>query len=270
MNFHRTLVLIFSLLLSLTTCVFANTIDTLEISFKCDTLSRAAKVRSVYSIASHISIPRFVVDKKGQQYEVDLLGYMAFSKVQTKDLYLVLPNSISTIASGSFYKSKEIQTLSIDGNVNQIADRAFASCVSLKNVNIKPVHSIGEYAFAMCKELTDLSFLSCVKEIGGFAFYKCINIESFDMPNSLCELGRASFAHCINLKRIRFSESLSIIRRDAFKNCTSLTEIFLPGNVKRVCSNAFADCSNLSKVKLSKNTIVEKCAFPENTVFEYY
>ena len=270
MNFRRTLVLVFSLLLSVATCVSANTIDTLGIFFKCDTLSRTAKVDSVYSTASRISIPHYITDDKGQSYEVDMLGYMAFSKVQTKDLHIIFPVSITTIASGSFYKSREIQTLTIDGHVNQIADRAFASCVSLKNVNVEPVSSVGEYAFAMCKELTDLSFLSRVKEIGGFAFYMCINIESFDMPDSLCELGRASFAHCINLKRIRFSESLSVIRRHAFSNCTSLTEVFLPKNIKRVCSKAFADCSNLVKVKISKETIVEKVAFPENTVFEYY
>lgn len=270
MNFRRTLVLFFSFLSSLVTCVSANTIDTLGVFFSCDTLSRTAKVDSVHSTAPRISIPHFITDNKGQSYKVDLLGYMAFSKVQTKDLHIVLPGSITTIASGSFYKSKEIQTLSIDGRVNQIADRAFASCVSLKTVNVEPVTSVGEYAFAMCKELTDLSFLSRAKEIGGFAFYKCVNIESFDMTDSLCELGRASFAHCIKLKRIRFSESLSVIRRDAFKNCTSLTEIFLPKNIKRVCSNAFADCSNLVKVTMSKDTIVEKGAFPENTFVEYY
>lgn len=162
----RALVLIFSLLLSLATCVSANTIDTLGIIFKCDTLRCTAKVDSVYSAASCISIPRFITDEKGQSYEVDLLGYMAFSKVQTKDLHIAFPISITTISSGSFYKSKEIQTLSIDGCVNQIADRAFASCVSLKTMNIEPVNSVGEYAFAMCKGLTDLSFLSRVNHSG--------------------------------------------------------------------------------------------------------
>lgn len=47
----RALVLIFSLLLSLATCVSANTIDTLGIIFKCDTLRCTAKVDSVYSTA---------------------------------------------------------------------------------------------------------------------------------------------------------------------------------------------------------------------------
>lgn len=270
MNISRIWALIISLLLTLSTCAFADTIDTLGIIFRCDKLNRTAKVESVYSIKSDIAIPRFITDEKGQSYEVNLLNYMAFSKVCTKDLHIVLPGSISTITSGSFYLSKEIQTLSIDGYVDSIADRAFSSCIALKKINVESVSRIGEYAFAMCKELKDLSFLRCVTEIGDLAFYMCLNIESFDMPDSLRELGRASFAHCISLKRIRFSENLSVIRRDTFKKCTSLTEIFLPQNIKRVCSNAFAGCSNLIKVKMPKYTIVEKEAFPENTVIEYY
>ena len=271
MSRYKITILLVILFLPLYTAYAANkNIDTLGIIFECDTILHKAEVHKLYSKSSHISVPQFVRDEKGESYEVISLGYGAFRDSSINRLTITLPHSISRIGSGAFHDYKNLQFLSIRDSVTYISDRAFMNCFALEQLNIKSVSIVGKYAFAGCKLLKDLSFLNSVKEIEDYAFYGCASIESLYMPDCLYEIGRYAFVNCINLKSIRFSKSIHIIWNKSFKNCSGLYELYFPENIKRICSSAFVGCSNLKVVKVSKNTVIESGAFPENTIIEYY
>ena len=248
---------------------YVNKIDTLGIIFKYDKKKRTAAVDSAYNIGLDVKIPQYVVGDKGKKYEVESLGYMSFSRMQIEHLTLSLPGSISSIGFGSFYTSN-IKSITINGFLSDIHDRAFHDSRSLERLDIQPVESVGNLAFMGCESLKEITFLSRVKKIGDLAFYGCESIELLDMPDCLSELGKCAFAYCSNLKSVRFSRSLSILKGRTFYNCTSLTEIDLPDNIKRVCKNAFEGCKKLTKVRASKNTVIEEKAFPSNVEIEYY
>lgn len=61
----------------------------------------------------------------------------------------------TVIGSYSFFGMENLESVSISGNVTEIADDAFSNCTSLEKITIpSSVTAIGEYAFDECPKLT--------------------------------------------------------------------------------------------------------------------
>ncbi len=89
----------------------------------------------------------------------------------------------------------------IDGyKVTKIGDYAFAYCYSLKNVTIPDsVTVIGESAFWGCTSLTDATIPDSVTKIGDYAFEHCYSLTSVTIPDSVTEIGNSAFNGCTSL-----------------------------------------------------------------------
>ena len=88
--------------------------------------------------------------------------------------------------------------ITFDGNVTSIGDWAFADCTSLTNITIpNSVTSIGDYAFANCTSLTSITIPSSVTSIGDQAFIYCKSLTSITIPNNVTSIGDYAFIHCI-------------------------------------------------------------------------
>ena len=98
----------------------------------------------------------------------------------------VIPNTILTIGSNSFYACTGLTNVIIPNSVTTIQSDAFAYCPNLTNVSIGDnVIQIGSGAFAYCSELTNVSIGDNVIQIGGGAFSNCRKLANIILPYNL-------------------------------------------------------------------------------------
>lgn len=166
---------------------------------------------------------------------------------------ITIPNSVTSLGVGAFYKYKNLKTLTIGTGVTAIPDSCFMSCDSLttlslpnklktigskafmyarklKSVTIpSSVTTIGEAAFSMCTELTSLTISNGVKTIGPYAFSGCNKLTTLVIPSSVTSLGDWSL-NCSGLTDVYFSWTSNIPQRPA--NCLDFnnknTKIHIP------------------------------------------
>ena len=100
--------------------------------------------------------------------------------------------------------------------VVEIGEEAFASCWSLKSVEIPgTVESVGWKAFADCG-LEELHLRAGIKKIEDSAFASCESLKSVEIPDTVESVGEGAFAHCFGLEELRLGTGIKEIGKDAF------------------------------------------------------
>ena len=129
------------------------------------------------------------------------------------------------------------------------------------------VTSIGNNAFCVCKELTNIEIPHSVKSIGNSAFAGCFNLTSVTIPDSVKSIGDRAFVACDNLTDVKIPNSVTSIGGGAFKNCNNLTSVTIPDSVTRILEGAFANCENLTSVTIADSvTLIGRRAFDSHVL----
>lgn len=134
------------------------------------------------------------------------------------------------------------------------------------------VTSIGDCAFANCKNLTSVSIPNTVTSIGADAFWKCTGLTSINIPSSVKEIGLNAFEDCSNLSSVVVPNSEILIRDRAFVTTAwydnqpeglvyvgssaykykgtmpDNTEIVLKNGTKSIADGAFTNCKGLTSI----------------------
>ena len=123
--------------------------------------------------------------------------------------------------------------------VVEIGEEAFASCWSLKSVEIPgTVESVGWKAFADCG-LEELHLRAGIKKIEDCAFLRCSSLKSVEIPGSVEVVGEYAFNGCDGLEELRLGAGIKKIENSAFGRCSSLRRVFLPSTIEELESYAF-------------------------------
>ena len=128
------------------------------------------------------------------------------------------------------------------------------------------VTSIGDYAFAVCGGLTDITLPESVTSIGNSAFWYCRYFTTITLPENsqLTSIGNSAFDECISLTSITIPESVTSIEAKAFSTCSSLATITIPENLQltSIGTYAFEGCSSLTSITIPESvTSIEAKAF---------
>ena len=78
-----------------------------------------------------------------------------------------------------------------------------------------------------------------VKVIGDWAFYLCKSITNINIPNSVTTIGNLTFYGCESLTNINIPNGVTTIGNSAFYGCESLTCITIPSSVVIIIGNSF-------------------------------
>ena len=180
---------------------------------------------------------------------------------------IALPSTIKKIPSRFCSHLRKLNQFSRYGSkygaceyVEEIGDRAFYLCDSLKEAMMYNVKVIGEEAFAYCSSLKSVDFLMRnLKKMGKGCFQGCEALEVVYVSHPLKEIPDYAFADCSRLKNLKIqSTSLELIGREAFRN-TGLEKIVIPGSVRKVEHRAFSECKYLKEVEFEEG--VEELGF---------
>ena len=143
-----------------------------------------------------------------------------------------------------------------DYPVTSIADRAFASCSSLKSVTIpNSVTSIGDRAFAYCTGLESITIPNSVIAIGYGAFEWCGGLRSIEIPDGVTIIEGYTFYCCGSLQSITIPDGVTTIGSYAFHSCTGLESINIPNSVTSIERYAFGSCNSLQNIYIDEDNL---------------
>lgn len=138
--------------------------------------------------------------------------------------YLIIPKNVEKISMKSFYRCKNLKTLTILGDdLKVIEEQAFQMCEQLEQVNLSDsIEAIAGGAFINCKSLTSFRFPESLKFLGQQVFYECSSLKIVYVNNQLTYLSHGLFEYCFNLKDIYLPKSITDIGKNIFTNCRQI------------------------------------------------
>lgn len=161
----------------------------------------------------------------------------------------MLPNGriVNEIASGAFLNCENITDISVPDTIEKVGPNAFAKCTNLtyytddygyylgneKNpflilVDVKDTNLtsfdfrpttkiIGEKAFFMCKNLTEMNIPEGITQIVRYAFQTCGSLKSVSIPASVKDIAFWSFYQSANIESLTVSAQNPIYQ--SINNC---------------------------------------------------
>ena len=162
-------------------------------------------------------------------------------------IYKLLSNGTAEITESDFY----IETANIPSTIDGYT-----------------VTSIGEKAFWMCINLTEVIIPDTVTNIGKDAFGMCEKLETIIIPESafLCtpwlENRRSGCVYINNIlykykgecapgTEVIVRDGITTIAESAFADCRNIVSVIIADTVTTVCEGAFANCTDLENVRFS-------------------
>ena len=175
---------------------------------------------------------------------------------------------VKNIKSGAF-NGCEITSITIGKNLSEIGPSAFFNCDDLNEIKLSDENDEYVYVDGCLIRRSDNTLVlglasavipETVVSIGDYAFAYRKNLSEIAIPSSVTAIGSYAFANCENLKTIEVSESVKSIQSCVFKSCVSLTKATWRTLVS-VPDSVFESCSALTDVKLSSVTKIGERAF---------
>lgn len=183
------------------------------------------------------------------------IGYNAFGGVPSLTS-ITLPGGLEEVGRYAFNHCSSLSTAVFPGSLTTIGDHAFNEC-NLKSVTIPAnVNNIGTNAFAMNKQLTDVTVMS-----NDIASYSCFGEDDY---HSFIIMFAGS-----PVSKVSFMGNVKSIGRYLCKGMYFLETVELPSTgIDEIGDGAFMSCQNLSTInKIVCGRIGEDafngCAFVE-------
>ena len=214
------------------------------------------------------------VEYGGKAYRVTSLAAQAFGNGYFQSV--VIPNSVTKIASGAFFECKKLQSVRLPENLATIEPMVFYNCESLATIEfLKNLRSIKSEAFIGCQSLTSIFIPKNVSEIGGqptepafwlvvdgHPFKGCLNISSIavdeenatfdsrDGCNAIIETATNTLLYGCEATSI--PGSVTALGAGAFRSCT-FSSFTIPENITAIGNECFRFCNNLKEIIIPEN-----------------
>ena len=189
---------------------------------------------------------------------------------------------VKNIKSSAF-KGCEITSITLGKNLSAIEPSAFFNCDDFNEIKLsdendeyvyvdgclirrsdntlvlglasaiipETVVSIGDYAFAYRKNLSEIAIPSSVTAIGSYAFADCENLKTIEVSQSVKSIQSCVFKSCVSLTKATWRTLVSV-PDSVFENCSALTDVKL-SNVTKIGERAFSGCIGLKEIILPQS-----------------
>ncbi|MBO5092089.1 MAG: leucine-rich repeat domain-containing protein [Clostridia bacterium] len=191
----------------------------------------------------------------GTEYEVpgtvSVIGKRAFENSSITSVYL--GDGVVTIEDGAFYNSA-IKQITLSASVSSLGQNAFAMCRNLSSFIIPyGLSSVSHRLFYGCASLESVTIPETVTTIGTESFLGCQLLRDIEIPNEIQTIGKGAFEGCKSLKDFPIPSCISEIAERTFKGCNCFTDVIIPSNIERIGAQAFASCKRLRSVNIGIN-----------------
>ena len=143
---------------------------------------------------------------------------------------------------------RPMESIEIPNSVLSIGDWAFARCKGLTDIPDSVV-SIGDGAFEDSRGLTNITIPKSLTSIGDRVFSGC-GLTSITIHDSVTRIGNLAFWHCGRLKSINIADSVTSISDWAFEGCSGLTDITISNSLTSIGNRVFSGCYRLTSITI--------------------
>ena len=140
--------------------------------------------------------------------------------------HVLIDKSVDEIEEKAFDHCRRLVQVDTHDGIRRIGRFAFRNCISLRQINLKSVVEIDEWAFSTCTNLESVEFDE-LETIGKYSFNGCDSLRHLKLP-SIITIGISAFNHCNRLTDVELSKRLETIGADAFYYCSRLQRIAIP------------------------------------------
>ena len=155
-----------------------------------------------------------------------------------------IPNSVTRIGNGAFYKANGLTSVSIPSNITAIGSNAFKNCSNLAviDINATSLTSIGSDAFLGCTKLKTVNLNSIAN------WLNCSLSNSTASPFSN---GADLYVADEEKTTISFPVATTSIPAYAFYGCSNITSVTIPAQVSSIGTQAFGNCPLLTSFNIN-------------------
>ena len=215
-----------------------------------------------------------------------------FSLNQVEHLVVVKGSGVTTIETGAFRNSKNLESIDLSG-VTKVKGSAFSQCEKLSIVKAEDLKSIdGIFVFRRCTSLKEISLPALEEITDWYAFQECSSLETVDMPE-VRGIPNGTFESCTNLKSVNLPEAefiggyafawgrsngltsvtlpkVTSLGYGAFSGCHDLFSVDLPA-IQSIDYQAFSDCDKLVHIRLGPDlNYLQEGTFGRNKSYTIY
>ena len=265
-----------------------------EKAFYCDSLTAFVFAQGLTNIGANafafndltaITLPNSV-NSIGEQ------AFMACSKLAV----VSMPDSVSYVGAYAFEDVADNLTITIRYNSGKIANYMLYNTPVYKVIMENGITQIGDYTFALCRKLAEITFPKTLQTIGNYAFYDNRSYSELTLPNTVTSIGSYAFARGYEFVKINIPDSVLTIGSNAFYreevgnhinpdftlefyyNKGVIAANILDGQhvyciivddyIHTIGDNAFSNCANLKNVILSDTIAVfgSNCFLNDNSI----
>lgn len=188
---------------------------------------------SYYSdYSGSVVIPSYTTDGL-YTYKVTSIDSHAFDDSDV--VSVTLPNTITSIGSNAFTCSNLLTTINIPSSVTLIGSGAFYGTGIKDPIIVNNMFVYMPPSFQGSYEIP-----KGTTEIIGFAFADCKELTEIFIPNEVTTIGERAFSGCSKLKYVIVPKGVFYIQSSTFSGCTALEEVLLPNTVIEIGKWAFA------------------------------
>lgn len=181
------------------------------------------------------------------QYPTDAIPPAAFAGTAIESVIFPATGTLA-IGEGAFAGSR-LKRLELPSVKAEIADGAFAACLSLGEVDIHAPATIGRYAFRGCTALRRAD-LTGVTSLGDKAFASCHALTTVVFDPALAKIGSSAFEGCALTAADLAATRVTALGDRAFADNSCLESITLPKGLKDLGKGAFFDCTALGDITI--------------------
>ena len=156
---------------------------------------------------------------------------------------ITIPNSVMSIEEFAIIDCDNLESITISNSVTNIGDGLCYRCSNLKNIYVDKNNQYysSENGILFNKDKSKLIKYpdgkinkQCiipdnVTDIGEYAFAACSSLTNITIPNSVTCIDAYTFMRCSSLTSITIPNSVTSIEYGAFNECSSLTDVYYTG-----------------------------------------
>lgn len=186
--------------------------------------------------------------------EIGAGAFSGCSELERMTIY----DSVTQIGKGILQGCTSLEEVYIGTGITEIPSRTFSDCTNLTKIEsqdyLKNVKSIGMYAFADCRSLTEIPLPSGLETIGLRAFWGCYSLKHLEIPEQVTfpDGTYELFLDCYNLESVKLPANTKQIDDSCFMNCSSLKSFVIPSGVTEIGEMAFWRCYSLESLTVAE------------------
>ena len=161
---------------------------------------------------------------------------------------ITMPNTIEQIGNRAFYGCESLKSVCLSNNLQSIPNECFVHTALVSIVIPEGVKTISGSAFMYCYSLESVLLSNTIEIIEGQAFWDCDSLTSIVIPSSVKRLNYGAFFGCDVLQTVILNNGLKTLANDVFYSCHQLQSICIPASVYSIGSGIFNGCSSLTSV----------------------